>query len=114
MLVTIYHNPRCRKSREALQILNDKHIQPTIVEYLKTTLDKNQLTKLVSKLAISPIDLVRTNEAIWKDQFKGKQLSDKDIITAMVENPKLIERPIVVRDEKAVIARPPELVLEII
>lgn len=114
MLVTIYHNPRCRKSREALQILNDKHIQPTIVEYLKTTLDKNQLTKLVSKLAISPIDLVRTNEAIWKDQFKGKQLSDNDIIAAMVENPKLIERPIVVIDEKAVIARPPELVLEII
>ena len=114
MEVSIYHNPRCRKSREALALLTEKSCKITIVEYLKDRLSIEVLSNLIDELNIQPIDLVRRNEAIWKEQFKGKELSDKEIIKAMVENPKLIERPIVKSKKGVVIGRPLEKVMEVI
>ncbi len=113
-MTTIYHNPRCTKSRETLAILEDKKEDITIVKYLDTPLTEEKLNELIKLLNISPIDLVRKNEAIWKENFKNKNLTDKDIVKAMVENPKLIERPIVVKGNKAVIGRPPQNVVDIL
>jgi len=110
----IYHNPRCRKSRETLQILNDKGIDPEIVLYLDDLFTEEDLSKILKKLKISPIQLVRKSEAIYKSDYKGKEMSDAAWIKAMVKHPKLIERPIVVHGKKAVLGRPPENVLEII
>ena len=110
----IYHNPRCRKSRETLQILKDKNIKFKIIEYLKNNLSKNQLENLITKLDIEPINLVRRNEQLWKDNFKTKDLTNDEIIQILSDNPKLIERPIVESNNKAIIGRPPENVLEII
>ena len=110
----IYHNPRCSKSRQGLQILEASKLKFETINYLKNPISAKELTKLIGLLGISPIDLVRKNEAIWKEKFKGKQLSAAEIIAAMVENPKLIERPIVVHNNKAVIGRPPELIKSIL
>ncbi len=110
----IYHNPRCSKSRQGLEILKNSNQDFEVVEYLKTPLTFSELEQLIAKLKIEPIDLVRKNEAIWKEQFKGKTIDNKGIITAMVENPKLIERPIVVKNNIAVIGRPPEKILSIL
>ena len=85
-----------------------------IVKYLEDIPSKSELKAIIKLLGIAPIDLVRKNEKIWKDNFKGKELSDDEIITAMTENPKLIERPIVINNNKAVIGRPTEKILEII
>ena len=104
----IYHNPRCSKSRQGLAILNDAKVDFEIVEYLKTPPSEKEIKDILSKLDMEPMDLVRKNEAIWKDNYKGKDLSDAQIIKAMAENPKLIERPIVIKDDKAVLGRPPE------
>ena len=114
MEVTIYHNPRCRKSREALVLLEEKKCDIKIVEYLKDTLSLDSLSSLIDELQIQPIELVRRNEAIWKEGFKNRELSDKEIIKAMVENPKLIERPIVISKKGVVIGRPLENVMEVI
>ena len=114
MEVTIYHNPRCRKSREALALLTEKALDITVVEYLKDTLSLEALATLIEEMNIQPIDLVRRNEAIWKEQFKGKELDNKAILKAMVDNPKLIERPIVKSEQGVVIGRPLEKVLEVI
>ena len=110
----IYHNPRCAKSRQALVLLQENGVEPQVVEYLKDLLTTQDLSELIEFLGIDPLDLVRKNEAIWKEQFKGKELKDKEVIKAMVENPKLIERPIVVKQKKAVLGRPPENVLQLI
>ena len=110
----IYHNPRCSKSRQGLQILEASKLKFETINYLKNPISVKELTELIGLLGISPIDLVRKNEAIWKEKFKGKQLSASEIITAMVENPKLIERPIVVHNNKAIIGRPPELIKTIL
>lgn len=104
----IYHNPRCSKSRQGLQLIKDAGIEPEIIEYLKQPLTEAELKEIISLLGIRPIELVRKNEAIWKQEFKGKELSDQQVIEAMVSNPKLIERPIAIKDGKAVIGRPPE------
>ena len=112
--IKIYHNPRCSKSRQGLQILKDHHVNFEVVEYLKNPPTKEKLKEIIKKLGIKPIDLVRKNEKIWKENYKGKDLSDDEIIQAMVENPKLIERPIVIKDDKAVLGRPPENILEIL
>ena len=85
-----------------------------IIKYLDEKLTSEELEVIISKLCIKPIDLVRKNEAIWKSDYKGKTLADKDIIDAMVSHPKLIERPIVINGDKAVIGRPTESILEII
>lgn len=113
-MLKIYHNPRCRKSREGLAILEASGKEFEVVKYLDDTLSTTQLTELIQKLGIEPIELVRTNEKIWKENYKGKDLSASEIIQAMVENPKLIERPIVVHDQKAVIGRPPENINKIL
>ncbi len=107
-MIKIYHNPRCRKSREGLAILESKGVDFEVIKYLDTPLDFDELLSIISKLGISPMALVRKNEAIWKESFKGKELSDSEVIQAMVDNPKLIERPIVVNQDKAVLGRPPE------
>ena len=113
-MIKIYHNPRCSKSRQGLSILEESGKDFEIVKYLEDELTPKDLETIISKLGIKPIDLIRKNEAIWKSDYKGKTLSDKEIINAMVKHPKLIERPIVVTDKKAVVGRPPESILEII
>ncbi|MCF8459323.1 MAG: arsenate reductase (glutaredoxin) [Flavobacteriales bacterium] len=104
----IYHNPRCSKSRETLQIILDAGVEPEIIDYLIDVPTEAELKDLISMLGIKPYDLLRRGEADFKDNFKGKDLSDDEWITAMVKFPKLIERPIVVKQKKAVLGRPPE------
>jgi arsenate reductase len=104
----ILHNPRCRKSREGLKILEDSGQDFTIVEYLKNPLTKEELSEVLSKLDISAMDLVRKNEKEWKENFKGREMSEEEVVAAMVAHPKLIERPIVISGDRAVVGRPPE------
>jgi len=104
----IYHNPRCRKSRETLKILEENSSDIEIVEYLKTPPSYAELKDVLMKLNMSASELIRKSEAIFKEKFKGKDFSEEEWIQVMIENPKLIERPIVVRNNKAVLGRPPE------
>ena len=113
-MIKIYHNNRCSKSRSGLGILENSGKPFEIVKYLDAPLTKKELENIISLLKIKPIELVRKNEAIWKENYKGKDLSDTEIIEAMAKNPKLIERPIVVNGNKAVIGRPPEAILNVI
>lgn len=113
-MITIYHNPRCSKSRQGLALVEASGKDFKIIKYLDEHISAKELETILSKLKISPIDLVRQNEAIWKSNFKGKTLSHKDIIKAMAAHPKLIERPIVTNGEKATIGRPAETILNII
>ncbi|WP_159948359.1 arsenate reductase (glutaredoxin) [Polaribacter septentrionalilitoris] len=112
-MIKIYHNPRCRKSREGLTILEQSGKEFEIIKYLDDVPTENELSSIIKKLGISPIQLIRKTEKIWKENYKAKELSDEEIIAAMLENPKLIERPIVVYKNKAVIGRPPSNILEI-
>lgn len=112
--MVIYHNPRCRKSREALAMVEEKGISPQIRLYLKEPLNKEELTGVLKKLGISAEELVRKGEAIYKETYKGQTLSEEEWIEAMVRHPKLIERPILEVGEKAVVGRPPERVLELL
>ncbi|HHH52886.1 MAG TPA: arsenate reductase (glutaredoxin) [Bacteroidetes bacterium] len=109
-----YHNPRCRKSRETLEFLKEKGVEPELFFYLKTPPSFSELKEVIEKLGIKPLELIRKNEKIYKEQFKGKDFTDDQWIEIMVENPKLIERPILITEEKAVIGRPKENVLELI
>ena len=113
-MIKIYHNPRCRKSREGLALVENSGKEFKIIKYLDNPLSENELNDIIKMLNITPLELVRTNEKIWKDNFKGKDLTDTEIVKAMVENPKLIERPIVIYNDIAVVGRPPEKILEII
>jgi arsenate reductase len=113
-MITIYHNNRCRKSRSALEILEKSNKKFEIINYLENVPNKIELKTLLNQLGIAPIDLIRKNETIWKENYRGKTLSSSEIIDAMVKHPKLIERPIVVNNDKAVIGRPPELILDLI
>lgn len=110
----IYHNNRCRKSREGLAILEASNQSFEIINYLENPPTKEELVNILTLLGIKPIELVRKNEVIWKENFKNKELSDNDIINAMLQHPKLIERPIVVQNNKAVIGRPPEKIKELL
>lgn len=110
----IYHNPRCRKSREGLAILQEAKVEFDIIEYLKNPVSKEELKDILQKLGIPAIELVRKNEAVWKEKFKNKNLSEAEVIEAMVAFPKLIERPIVVKGNTAVIGRPPENITTLI
>lgn len=105
-MITIYHNARCRKSREGLELLNESGKDFQIREYLKEPVSKEELSTLLEKLGMAPIELVRKDEKLWKEEFKGKDLSDKELIRIMAENPRLIQRPIVVKDNEAVVGRP--------
>ncbi|NNC94394.1 MAG: arsenate reductase (glutaredoxin) [Chitinophagales bacterium] len=104
----IYHNPRCRKSRETLAIIEKKGVDVEVIEYLKTPPSVSELTAIIKKLGIEATDLLRKGEAIYKEKFKAKDLSEKEWVEVMVKHPKLIERPIVVKGNKAVLGRPPE------
>lgn len=109
-MLKIYHNPRCSKSRQGLQILEASGQDFEVVKYLDTPLTENDLKTLLEYLGIPPEALIRKNEKIWKENYKGKDLGDEAIIKAMAEHPKLIERPIVVKGTKAVVGRPPEVI----
>ena len=102
----IYHNPRCRKSREGVEYLSSKGIDFEIIYYLKNPLSKKEIKLLVSKLGISISDLIRKNEKIWKDNYKNKELSKDQIIEIIFKEPKLMERPIIESEKMAVIGRP--------
>ena len=107
IMFTIYHNSRCSKSRQALALLRENAIEPVIVEYLKEPITKPQLKELLKKLGLEPRELLRRSEKEYKDlQLSNKSLSDDAVIDYMVKHPKLIERPIIVRGDDAVIGRP--------
>ena len=109
-MLRIYHNPRCSKSRQALTLVRESGKNFEVVEYLKTPPSKEELKDIVKKLGVHPEELVRKNESIYKESFKGKDLSDEQWLEILSKNPKLIERPIVIKDDKAVVGRPPEAV----
>jgi arsenate reductase len=110
----IYHNPRCSKSRQGLAILKESGKDFEIIDYLKNPVTYKELEDIIDKLGISPIELIRKNEAVWKQEFKGKDLTNKELIEAMCAHPKLIERPIVIKGEKGVIGRPPEKIRDLV
>lgn len=107
-MIQVYHNNRCGKSREAIKLLEESCVEFEIIKYLEHPPTIDELTELLRKLELSPLELVRQKEKVWLENFKGKDLSDADLIKAMIENPILIERPIVIVGNKAIIARPPE------
>jgi arsenate reductase len=113
--LTLYHNPRCSKSRGALELLQDRGLAPTVVRYLETPLDAAQLERLLGKLGIDARQLLRTGEEEYKTlDLADESLSQAQLIAAIAAHPKLMERPIVEAGDKAVIGRPPEKVLEIL
>jgi len=115
MTVTIYHNPRCSKSRQTLSLLREKGVELEIVEYLKTPPDTETLKRLLDMLGLEPRDLMRKKEKEYKENdLANPDLSRDELIKAMVANPKLIERPIVIQGDKAALGRPPESVLDIL
>ena len=111
MKYVIYHNSRCRKSREALKYLQDKEYDFKVRNYIKNLLSIEEIVELIESLKIKPIELVRKNEAIWKENFKNKNLDDSQIIIVLSKYPKLIERPIVTKGKISIIARPVDKLL---
>ena len=107
-MYTIYHNPRCKKSRAGLQYVQERTKNLEVIKYLKTLLTEKDLEILLMKLNKKPFDMVRTQEAVYKSDYKGKNFNDHEWIKIMVENPKLIKRPIVVKENKAVWGDPAE------
>ena len=115
MKTTIYHNPRCSKSRQALDILKDEGIEPKIIEYLKTPPSTSELEHILDLLGMEPRDLIRKKEMEFdENDLGGDALSRDALIKAMADNPILIERPIVIHGDKAVLGRPPEVVRQIL
>lgn len=115
MSVTIYHNPRCSKSRQTLELLEQQGQKPDIVEYLKTPPDRTTLITILDKLGLEPRDLMRKNEPEYtKNNLDNQSLSRDELIDALLAHPKLIERPIVLANDKASLGRPPEKVLDIL
>ena len=115
MTVTIYHNPRCSKSRQTLELLRGKGLEPNIIEYLKNPPDKSEMAGILALLGLSPRELMRKKEAEYKTNgLDAPDLSDEQLLDALLEHPVLIERPIVLTNGKAAIGRPPENVLRII
>ena len=110
----IYHNNRCKKSRDTLEMIKKKTSKFQIIEYLKKPLQFKELKLIILKLNIKAIDIVRTQESIWKEKYKNKKMSDDDIIYAIIKYPNLMQRPIVTTNKKAIIGRPPENVLNLI
>ncbi len=115
MSVKIYHNPRCSKSRQTLQLLQERGIEPEVIEYLKNPPSHSELSAILDMLRMEPRDLMRKNESEYKENnLDDNSLDRQTLIEAMVNRPILIERPIVVANGKAAIGRPPEKVLEIL
>ena len=114
-MVIIYHNPRCTKSKATLKLLQNNGIDPEIIEYLETPPNADELTEILLKLDMSAREIMRKNEAIYKElELSDESLDDDALIHAIIHHPKLMERPIVVNGDKAAIGRPPENVLEIL
>ena len=113
-MLTIYHNPRCQKSRQTLRLIEESGTMVQVVEYLKMPPSKNELEHILEMLDMEPEQLVRKGEAIYKEKFKGRSLSADEWLEAFIKYPKLIERPIVVSGNKAIIGRPPENVTALI
>lgn len=113
-MITIYHNPRCSKSRECLLLLEESKVEFLTVPYISGPISEVELENIIKILAIKPIDLVRKNEPIWKEKFKNRKLSSVQIVKAMLDYPELMERPIVINVDKALIGRPPSLVKTIL
>ncbi len=113
-MIQIYHNSRCGKSRECLAFLDKSRQEYEIVKYLEDVPTFDELKEIIKKLGIKPIELVRRKEKIWMENFKDKTISDDEVIQAMISNPILIERPIVINGDKAIIARPLEKVVAIL
>jgi len=114
MSLTIYHNPRCSKSRATLALLQERGLEPGIVEYLNTPPSAEELARILSLLGKAPAELMRKGENEYKEHFKGREMSDARTIELMVQHPKVIERPIVVNGDRAAVGRPPEAVLDIL
>ena len=115
MTVTIYHNPRCSKSRQTLELLRRQGLEPAIIEYLKTPPDRDELNGILTLLGLSPRDLMRKKEDAYKaNGLDAGNLSDDQLLDALIEHPVLMERPVVLANGKAAIGRPPENVLEIL
>lgn len=106
----IYHNPRCRKSRETLNIIQNHGIEPEVVLYLETPPSRKEIRDVLVKLDIKAEDLVRKEEKLYKDEYRDRELTEEEWIEVLAENPKLIQRPVVVNGKKAIIGRPPESV----
>lgn len=113
-MIKIYHNPRCTKSRQGVAFLEENNKEFEIIKYLNNIPTEEELSEIITLLNIKPIELIRKTEKVWKENYKGKELTDQEIIKAMIDNPKLIERPIIINGKKAVIGRPTEKILEII
>jgi len=113
-MIKIFHNNRCMKSRLGIKFLEENELNFEIINYLNNPLSLEEIKIMVKKLKIKPIELVRKNETIWKSNYKNKELSDEEIVIAMFNYPKLIERPIIINGDKAVIGRPAEKILDII
>ena len=113
-MIKIYHNSRCQKSRLGVKFLEKNKLDFEIINYINDPLNMDEIKFLLKKLKIKPIELIRKNELIWKTNYKNKKLSDEEIIMAMVDNPKLIERPIIVNKDKAIIGRPTEKISEVV
>ncbi len=112
MAVKLYHNTRCSKSRDVCTILEKKKVKTEVIEYLKTPLTQKELKDLLKMLNMKASELVRKGEPLFKEKYQGKKLTEVQWIKALIENPILIERPIIVKDDKAIIGRPPEKVIE--
>ncbi len=112
-MITIYHNPRCKKSRAGLEYLKNKGVEFQIREYLKEPLTEKELKDLLMKLNKKPQEMIRTQEAVYKQNFKGKEFTDDEWVKIIVENPKLLKRPVVVKDNKAVWGDPAENIEEL-
>jgi len=114
MTIAIYHNPRCSKSRKTLALIREKGLEPDIIEYLQTPPSVEELNHILNLLGIEPEALLRKGEEEYREFFKGREIPRQEVIALMVQHPKVIERPIVVHGEKAVLGRPPENVLDIL
>lgn len=113
-MIQIFHNPRCQKSREGISLLEESGKDFEIIKYLDTTLTIELLTEVIQKLGIKPIDLIRQKEELWKENFSSNNYSDKELLQIMITHPKLIERPIIINGNKAVIGRPLSKIIDII
>ncbi len=113
-MIKVFHNNRCTKSREALKYLEDKGLEYEVIYYMDDPLNYDELSAILEMMDVDAIELVRTNEAEWKENFADKELDDDELIFAMIEFPKLMQRPIVVNGEKAVVARPTEKIDEVL
>ena len=112
-MFTIYHNPRCSKSRAGLAYLESKEVEFQVVDYIRNPLSKKELKELLMKMNLKPIEIIRTQEDLYKSDLKGKKFTDDEWIRILIENPKLMQRPIVAKKHKAVLAQPPEKIGEL-